>query len=299
MIAILTDKPSVGKEIGRIIGATKVRNGYVEGNGYMVTWTFGNMLSLAMPKDYGTQKLERNDFPFIPSEFELMVRHTRTENGWIPDIDAVLQLKVIERVFQACDTIIAATDASRDGEMTFRYVYQYLNCTLPCFRLWISSLTDESVRKGMENLKPDSCYDSLFLSADSRNKADWILGINASYAMCKATALATIPSDGCRHRYWLPSADATVKGEPYFIGQLAIYISLQKDGILFKMRRTQDLPDKESATMFFQDCKLAHQAQITGISHSVKEILPPDLLDLTQLQKEANIRYGFYRIRGV
>ena len=113
MIAILTDKPSVGKEIGRIIGATRVRNGYVEGNGYMVTWTFGNMLSLAMPKDYGTQKLERNDFPFIPSEFELMVRHTRTENGWIPDIDAVLQLKVIERVFQACDTIIAATDASR------------------------------------------------------------------------------------------------------------------------------------------------------------------------------------------
>ena len=189
MIAILTDKPSVGKEIGRIIGATKVRNGYVEGNGYMVTWTFGNMLSLAMPKDYGTQKLERNDFPFIPSEFELMVRHTRTENGWIPDIDAVLQLKVIERVFQACDTIIAATDASRDGEMTFRYVYQYLNCTQPCFRLWISSLTDESVRKGMENLKPDSCYNSLFLAADSRNKADWILGINASYAMCKATGL--------------------------------------------------------------------------------------------------------------
>ena len=91
---------------------------------------------------------------------------------WIPDIDAVLQFKVIERVFQACDTIIAATDASRDGEMTFRYVYQYLNCTQPCFRLWISSLTDESVRKGMENLKPDSCYDSLFLSADSRNKAD-------------------------------------------------------------------------------------------------------------------------------
>ena len=138
MIAILTDKPSVGKEIGRIIGATRVKNGYVEGNGYMVTWTFGNMLSLAMPKDYGTQKLERNDFPFIPSEFELMVRHTRTENGWIPEIDAVLQLKVIERVFQACDTIIAATDASRDGEMTFRYVYRkrLLNYIL-CIRFFI------------------------------------------------------------------------------------------------------------------------------------------------------------------
>ena len=123
----------------RIIGATKVRNGYGKETATWLHGTFGNMLSLAMPKDYGTQKLERNDFPFIPSEFELMVRHTRTENGWIPDIDAVLQLKVIERVFQACDTIIAATDASRDGEMTFRCVYQYLNCTQPCFRLWISS----------------------------------------------------------------------------------------------------------------------------------------------------------------
>lgn len=83
MIAILTDKPSVGKEIGRIIGATRVRNGYVEGNGYMVTWTFGNMLSLAMPKDYGTQKLERNDFPFIPSEFELWyVIHAPRTDGY-------------------------------------------------------------------------------------------------------------------------------------------------------------------------------------------------------------------------
>lgn len=79
MIAILTDKPSVGKEIGRIIGATRVRNGYVEGNGYMVTWTFGNMLSLAMPKDYGTQKLERNDFPFIPSEFDCGTSYTHRE----------------------------------------------------------------------------------------------------------------------------------------------------------------------------------------------------------------------------
>ena len=293
MIAILTDKPSVGKEIGRIIGATKVRKGYVEGNGYMVTWTFGNMLSLAMPKDYGIPKLERDDFPFIPSEFELTVRHTRTENGWIPDIDAVLQLKVIEKVFQSCDTIIAATDASRDGEMAFRYIYQYLKCTQPCFRLWISSLTDESVRKGMENLKPDSFYDSLFLSADSRNKADWILGINASYAMCKATGLGNnslgrvqtpVLAAICR-RYRERENHISSDSWP-------IYISLQKDGILFKMRRTKDLPDKETAAMFFQDCKLAHKAQITGITHSIKEILPPELFNLTQLQKEANIRYS-------
>ena len=189
MIAILTDKPNVGKVIGKVVGATRTRNGYLEGNGYLVTWTFGNMLSLAMPKDYGVRKLSREDFPFIPSDFQLTVQHVRTENGWIPDILAVLQLKVVEKVLRSCDTIIAATDASREGEMTFRYVYTYLKCTQPCLRLWTASLTDEAIRKGMENLKPDSCYDSLFASADCRNKADWILGINASYAMCMATGL--------------------------------------------------------------------------------------------------------------
>lgn len=292
MIAILTDKPSVGKEIGRIIGATKVRNGYVEGNGYMVTWTFGNMLSLAMPKDYGSQKLEREDFPFIPSEFGLMVRHTRTESGWIPDIDAVLQLKVIEKVFQACDTIIAATDASREGEMTFRYIYEYLNCKQSCWRLWISSLTDESVRKGMENLTPDSHYDNLFLSADSRNKADWILGINASYAICKATGLGN-NSLGRVQTPVLAAISRRYRERENHISSESwpICISVQKDGILFKMRRTQELCDKETATMFYQDCKSAQKARITGVSRSTKEILPPELFDLTELQKEANIRY--------
>lgn len=136
MIAILTDRPNVGKVIGRVVGATRTRNGYLEGNGYLVTWTFGNMLSLAMPKDYGVRKLSREDFPFIPSDFQLTVQHVRTENGWIPDIQAVLQLKVVEKVLRSCDTIIAATDASREGEMTFRYVYAYLKCTQPCLRLW-------------------------------------------------------------------------------------------------------------------------------------------------------------------
>ena len=171
MIAILTDKPSVGKEIGRIIGATN-----------------------------GTQKLERNDFPFIPSEFELMVRHTRTENGWIPDIDAVLQLKVIERVFQACDTIIAATDASRDGEMTFRYVYQYLNCTQPCFRLWISTAVTTTCS---------------FLPTAATRQTGFSESTPAM-PCARRWDSATIPSDGYRHRYWLPSADATVKGRTIF-----------------------------------------------------------------------------------
>lgn len=146
------------------------------GNGYMVTWIFGNMLSLAMPKDYGTARMEREDFPLNPASFRLMVKHVKADTGWIPDIQAVLQLKVIGKVFSACDTIIAATDASREGEMLFRYLYGYFGCKQPCLRLWISSLTDEAIRKGMENLQPDSLYDAMYLAADSRNKADWLLG---------------------------------------------------------------------------------------------------------------------------
>ena len=115
MIAILTDKPNVGKEIARILGAHTREDGYMSGNGYMVTWTFGNMLSLAMPKDYGMDRPERGDFPINPAPFRLMVKHIRTDTGWIPDINAVLQLKVIEKVFDACESIHRRLPGGRNG----------------------------------------------------------------------------------------------------------------------------------------------------------------------------------------
>lgn len=146
MIAIVTDRPNVGREIARVLGAGRKENGYMTGNGYMVTWTYGNMLSLAMPKDSGTAHVEWKDFPLLPPSF-LTVRHVKTDTGWNPDINAVLQLKVIAKVLNACDTIIAATDASREGEMLFRHLYGFLGCKQPCLRLWISSLTDEPSRK--------------------------------------------------------------------------------------------------------------------------------------------------------
>lgn len=293
MIAILTDKPSVGKVIGRAIGATKVRNGYMEGNGYMVTWTFGNMISLAMPKDYGMERMERKDFPFIPSEFRLTVRHVRTETGWIPDIEAVLQLKTIRKVLEMCDTIISAMEAGRDGEMAFRYIYQHLGCTQPCLRLWISSLTDEAVRKGMENLEPDSLYDGLFLSADSRNKADWLLGVNASYAICKATGLGN-NSLGRVQTPVLAAISRRYRERENHISTdtWPIYINLQKDNVLFKMRCAEDYSDKEIASMFYQDCKLAGTARITKVARHEQEIQPPALFNFTDLQIYAGKHHG-------
>ena len=137
--------------------------------------------------------------------------------------------------------------------MTFRYVYQYLNCTQPCFRLWISSLTDESVRQGMENLKPDSCYDSLFLAADSRNKADWILGINASYAMCKAmgfgnnslgrvqTPVLAVISRRYREKENHISSDSW-----------PIYISLQRTASFSRCAAHRIFPTKNPLQCFFR-----------------------------------------------
>lgn len=152
MIAILTDKPNVGREIARVVGAHKKENGYMTGGGYMVTWTFGNMLSLAMPKDSGKARVEWEDFPLVPPPY-LTVKNMKTDTGWNPDINAVLQLKVIAKVFDACDTIIAATDASREGEMLFRHLYRFLGCKQPCLRLWISSLTDEAILEQGRRIK--------------------------------------------------------------------------------------------------------------------------------------------------
>lgn len=293
MIAILTDKPNVGREIARIVGAHKCENGYMVGNGYMVTWTFGNMLSLAMPKDYGIGRLKREDFPLAPASFKLMVKHVKADTGWIPDINAVLQLKVIEKVLAACDTIVAATDASREGEMVFRYLYQYLDCRKPYYRLWISSLTDEAVLSGMDNLKPGALFDRMYLAADSRNKADWTLGLNASYAICLATGLGN-NSLGRVQTPVLAAISSRYRERENHIATdtFPVFVSLCKDNILFKMRCTEEFTDRERASELYEDCKLVGQARIAAIGKQVKEIEPPALYDLTELQKDANKYYG-------
>lgn len=293
MIAILTDKPNVGKEIARILGAHTREKGYMSGNGYMVTWTFGNMLSLAMPKDYGIGRIKREDFPINPMPFKLMVKHVKADTGWIPDINAVLQLKVIEKVFDACDTIVVATEASREGEMVFRYLYEYLNCQKPYYRLWISSLTDEAVLRGMDNLKPGHLFDRMYLAADSRNKADWLLGQNASYAICQATGLGN-NSLGRVQTPVLAAISSRYRERENHIASdtWPVFISLCKDNTLFKMRCTEEFTDRETAAQLYADCKLTGHARIAAIGRQVKKIEPPALYNLTELQKDANRYYG-------
>ena len=183
MIAIIAEKPSVGMDIARVVGADTRNDGYCSGNGYMVTWALGHLVSLAIPDTYGYTKTAEEDLPMLPDPFRLVSRQMRTDRGMVTDIAASKQLKVIESVFNRCDSIVVATDAGREGELIFRWIYDFLGCTKPFRRLWISSLTDEAIRKGLEELKDGSEYDSLYTAADSRAKADWLVGMNASRAL--------------------------------------------------------------------------------------------------------------------
>lgn len=297
MIAIVTDKPNVGREIARVLGADRKENGYMSGNGYMVTWTYGNMLSLAMPKDTGTAWVERENFPLLPPPF-LTVRHVKTDTGWNPDINAVLQLKVIAGVFDACDTIVAATDASREGEMLFRYLYRFLGCRKPCLRLWISSLTDEAIAKGMENLRPCSLFDNLFLAADSRNKADWLLGVNSSYAVCKAIGFGN-NSLGRVQTPVLAAISGRYRERENHIpaDSWPVFVSLCKNGKIIKMRHVEDFCNRRDALELYEDCKAAGYARITAVSSRTEEIIAPALYNLTGLQKDANRYHNLTAIR--
>ena len=190
---IIAEKPSVARDIAHIVGASNNQEGYLastpsadfqlEGNDYLVTWAMGHLITLAMPEAYGFSAYKAEDLPIRPNPFQLVVRQVRKDKEYVSDPAALKQLKVIRSCFDKADRIIVATDAGREGELIFRYIYSYLNCHKPFDRLWINSLTDKAIHEGLSNLKPGSCYDNLYYSAKARSKADWLVGINASRAL--------------------------------------------------------------------------------------------------------------------
>ena len=180
---IIAEKPSVARDIARIVGANNRQDGYIEGSGYVVTWAMGHLITLAMPEAYGFSAYKAEDLPIRPNPFQLIVRQVRKDKEYTSDPAALKQLKAIRVCFDKADRIIVATDAGREGELIFRYIYNHLNCHKPFDRLWISSLTDKAIREGLSNLKPGSHYDNLYYSAKARSEADWLVGINASRAL--------------------------------------------------------------------------------------------------------------------
>ncbi len=183
MKVIIAEKPSVAREIAQILNANNRKDGYFEGNGYCVTWALGHLVSLGMAEDYGIRGFNKASLPILPSPFRLTPRKTKQSSTYKPDPSALQQLKIIKDVIDQCDSIIVATDAGREGELIFRYIYDYLKCTKPFERLWISSLTEKAITDGFKNLKPGSYFDYLYNAAKARSEADWLVGINASRAL--------------------------------------------------------------------------------------------------------------------
>src|ERR1035437_4718492 len=147
MKTIIAEKPSVAREIAQIVGATKRETGYLTGNGYHVTWAFGHLVTPALPDEYGFKGFHRDNLPIIPPIFTLIPRQVKTVNGYTPDSDVVAQIKIIAQLFRESEKIIVATDAGREGELIFRYLYEYIGCATPFDRLWINSLTDKAIRE--------------------------------------------------------------------------------------------------------------------------------------------------------
>ena len=295
MKTIIAEKPSVAREIARIVGATKREEGYFEGGGYAVTWAFGHLVQLAMPDGYGVRGFVRDNLPIIPDTFTLVPRQVRTEKGYKPDSGVVSQIKVIKRLFDTSEHIIVATDAGREGELIFRYLYHYTGCTTPFVRLWISSLTDKAIREGLRKLEDGSKYDNLYLAAKARSESDWLVGINGTQALSIAAGHGTYsvgrvqtPTLGmvCE-RYW-----ENRRFTPEAFWQLHIAVDGNNDGTV-KLSSSEKWKEKEPATALYNKVKEIGAATVTKAERKEKTEDTPLLYDLTTLQKEANAKHGF------
>ena len=290
---IIAEKPSVARDIARIVGADSKQDGYMEGCGYVVTWAMGHLIALAMPETYGFSAYKAEDLPIRPNPFQLVVRQVRKDKDYISDPAALKQLKVIRSCFDKVDRIIVATDAGREGELIFRYIYSYLNCRKPFDRLWISSLTDRAIREGLSNLKGGSHYDNLYHSAKARSEADWLVGINASRALSIARkggySLGRVqtPTLAMVCRRYIANRDFS--SVPYW--KLSAFT--EKESVSLKTIGVTDYEDEASAQTALAALRSQSRLKVESVARKVTHTSPPLLYDLTALQKEANRRHGF------
>ena len=290
MTAIIAEKPSVGMDIARVVGADRKNDGYCAGGGYMVTWALGHLVSLALPDAYGYTKTAEEDLPMLPEPFRLVSRQVRTDRGMVPDLAASKQLRIIESVFSRCGSIIVATDAGREGELIFRWIYDYLGCTKPFRRLWFSSLTDEAIRKGLEELKDGSAYDSLYAAADSRAKADWLVGMNASRALAIASGTPN-SSIGRVQTPTLAMICARFRENREFVSApyWRLHITLDGKESYRRFFHAGNFGDKAEAEAAYRSIPSGAVAEITKAERREVQQQPPLLYDLTALQKDCNV----------
>ena len=294
MKVIIAEKPSVAREIARVVRATNRKEGYIEGSNYTVTWALGHLITAAMPEAYGFKGFHKENLPILSPVFTLIPRQVKSGKGYKADPSVVAQLKVIEKLFKAAESIIVATDAGREGELIFRFIYEYLGIAKPFERLWISSLTDKAIREGLSNLKSGAEYDNLYYAARARSEADWLVGINATQAVSIAAGYGTYSLGRVQtptlcmvcSRFW-----ENKKFTPQPFWQLSL--SVKDDDENFRFSNPERCFNKEEATTLYEKIKAASHITIETIVRKEAKQEPPLLYDLTTLQKEANSRYRY------
>ncbi|MDF2931101.1 MAG: type topoisomerase [Chryseobacterium sp.] len=295
MKAIIAEKPSVAREIAQILNANNRKDGYFEGNGYCVTWALGHLVSLGMPEDYGIRGFNKASLPIFPNPFILTPRRTKaaTSKNYHPDPSALKQLKIIKNIFSQSTSIIAATDAGREGELIFRYIYEYLQCNKPFERLWISSLTEKAIQEGFKHLKSGSDFDGLYKAAKARSEADWLVGINATQALSIAAnndvySLGRVQTPTLALICKRFQENKDFKQKKYW----QIQLQHRKDYLNFTSLSNMLWEDKKQAEQILKAIEREGRATVEDVSINTIKEQSPLLFDLTELQKEANRKLG-------
>lgn len=289
MKTIIAEKPSVAREIAGLLRASEKKDGYLTGNGYFVTWAFGHLIGLGMPEDYGISGFTKASLPILPDPFMLTVRKVKKDKDYTADTGALKQLKIIEQLFNKSDSIIVATDAGREGELIFRYIYEYLKCNKPFERLWISSLTGKAIKQGFDNLRDGKEFDGLYKAAQGRSRADWLVGINATQALSIAAgngiySLGRVqtPTLALICKRYLDNKNFSVK--KYW----QIQLLHNKEFIDFKSLSKTKWEDQKLADNTLKSIQRSGMVTVTSLETKSVTEQPPLLFDLTGLQKEAN-----------
>lgn len=300
MKVIIAEKPSVAREIARVFGANTKKDGYIEGKGFTFTWAFGHLLQLASPQEYGFHRWSVYNLPMLPPRFKLSIRKVRTKDGLVDDPAVKKQLDTIGRLFEEATEIIVATDAGREGELIFRYIYYYLKCKKPFKRLWISSQTDEAIKDGFRNLKDGSEYDTLFNSAHCRAQSDWLIGMNATQALSLSSGKRTVLSLGRVQTPTLAMICSRFQENRNFVPQIYFQLAIQveKNEQQFRAISVDSYKSRDEAQTLLD--KISDKASgsmngalIESVEGKPRKEPPPLLHDLSSLQQEANKRRGF------
>ena len=280
MILVIAEKPSVGAAIGKVLGASCRKDGYLEGNNYIVSWCVGHLVGLADASSYDERfaKWRYSDLPIVPEEWLFEVPKDKQKQ-----FKVLCDLMRDKRVTE----LVCATDAGREGELIFRLVYKKAGCTKPFKRLWISSLEDSAIREGFAHLRDSGDYDRLYEAALARSKADWIVGINGTRLFStlyhKKLVVGRVQTPTLAMLVEREGKITTFHKEKYF------NVHISKDSLTADMEKVKT---EDEAKAIAAACN-KKQAVVSSLKKETKTVNPPKLYDLTTLQREANRYYGF------